>query len=121
MTSPQQRTRRRILLVASLAMLLTPVSAQASVKNGAKCSKVGQLFTVKQKKKSVDFICTQEGKKKVWRLRPGGATGSLPGGAVTTPGGTTGGGTTAKPGEAPGGTASASDCDKAQYRQPTPV
>jgi len=116
MTSPQQRTRRRILLVASLVMLLTPVSAQASVKNGARCSKVGQMFTVKKKKTSVNFLCTQEGKNKVWRLRPGGATGSLPGGAVTTPGGTTGGGTTAKPGEAPGGTASASDCDKAQYK-----
>lgn len=75
-------------------------------------------MTVKQKKKSVDFICTQEGKKKVWRVRPsgampGGATGTTPGGtAGTTPGGTT----TAKPGEAPGGTATASDCDKAQYK-----
>jgi len=131
------------IAVAALS-LLTATSVSAAVKNGGSCSKIGQLATVKQKKKSVDFICTQEGKRRVWRLRPGGAIGGTPGGAVTAPGGatgggttgttvpggttgggttattvpggTTGGGTTAKPGETPGGTATSADCDKATYK-----
>ena len=87
-------------------MLMAPVASAASVKNGAKCSKVGQLFTVKKKKKSTDFICVKEGKRRVWRVR---AT-ALPGGS----GGAAGG--AGKPGDGPTGAASASDCDKATYK-----
>lgn len=112
--------RRHVFVGVLLVGAFIPATAAvAAVKNGGSCTKVGQLVTVKQKKKSVDFICTQEGKKKVWRVRPsgampGGATGTTPGGtAGTTPGGTT----TAKPGEAPGGTATASDCDKRNIRR----
>ena len=99
--------RRHVFVSVLLVGALIPATAAvAAVKNGASCSKIGQLVTVKQKQTSVDFICTQEGKKKVWRLRPSGAT---PGGAAgNTPGGTTNpgaanpGGTTTAPGSTAG-------------------
>ncbi len=108
-SSHRSRHARRIphvLALVGLLMLMAPVASAASVKNGAKCSKVGQLFTVKKKKKSTDFICVKEGKRRVWRVR---AT-ALPGGS----GGAAGG--AGKPGDGPTGAASASDCDKATYK-----
>ena len=52
MTLTSSRHVRRVLVLAALSVALTPVAAEASVKNGAKCSKVGQMSTIKKKKKS---------------------------------------------------------------------
>jgi len=97
----RHRNLRWVFVLASFVVLLAPTAVSASVKNGAKCSKVGQLFTVRQKKTSVDFICTREGKRLVWRLRAGGK----PSGGAT--GGEVG---------APQGAATSADCDKATYK-----
>ena len=98
MTLTSSRHVRRVLVIAALSVALTPVAAEASVKNGAKCSKVGQISTIKKKKKSTVFVCVKEGKRRVWRVRAGAA----PGGA-------------ARPGGGPTGTATAAYCTKAQY------
>ncbi len=109
MTLTSSRHVRRVLVIAALSVALTPVAAEASVKNGAKCSKVGQMSTIKKKKKSTEFICVKEGKRRVWRVRAGAA----PGGAAR-PGGAAPGGA-ARPGDGPTGTATAADCTKARY------
>ncbi|MGA1447455.1 MAG: hypothetical protein ACO33F_01275, partial [Ilumatobacteraceae bacterium] len=103
-----RRTRRihHVLALTGLLMLAAPVASAATVKNGAKCTKVGQLFTVKKKRKSTDFICVKEGKRRVWRVRA--AVGPAGAGAAGTG--------SAKPGDGPTGAASASDCDKAAYK-----
>ena len=94
------------VVVLGLIGVAPAAMVDAGVANGQACSKIGQLVTVKQKKKSVDLECKKEGKRKVWRIRM-----ALPGGT-----GGTGGTTTGKPGDAPGGTATAADCDKTAYK-----
>lgn len=109
----QSVIRRHVFVSVLLVGALIPATAaMAAVKNGAACSKIGQLVTVRQKQKSVDFICTQEGRKKVWRVRPsgaapGGAAGTTPGGA-TNPGAANPGGTTTAPGST-GGTSAVTE------------
>jgi hypothetical protein len=105
MTLTSSRHVRRVLVIAALSVALTPVAAEASVKNGAKCSKVGQMATIKKKKTSTDFVCVKEGERRVWRVRVGAA----PGGFVAPGGGA------ARPGDGPTGTATAADCTKARY------
>jgi hypothetical protein len=99
------RHLQRVLVIVVLAVGLTPVAAQASVKNGAKCSKLGQMTTVKKKKMTTEFICVKEGKRRVWRVR----AGVVPGGFVAPGGGAT------QPGDGPTGPATAADCTKARY------
>ena len=106
------KRNKRILVVASFLLLLTPATMASANRPGATCKTVGQITTVKIKKKSTDLVCTQVGKRKLWQVR---ATG-IPGGTTGQPGVTPGGTTTAKPGEAPGGAATTSDCDKPQYK-----
>lgn len=68
--------------VGSLAMVADVV--QGAITSGSKCKKVGQIVTVKSKKKSTVFVCMQEGRKKVWRVRPPVGTPGNAGGSVTT-------------------------------------
>jgi len=71
------------LIVSSFPMK----SATAANTNGAKCSKIGQVVTVKIKKKSTKLICTQVGKNKIWQKRTVPTPGSNPTGSSTpTPG-----------------------------------
>ena len=79
------------VVVLGLIGVAPAAMVDAGVANGQACSKIGQLVTVKQKKKSVYLECKQEGKRKVWRVRAGSS-----GGTGGTGGGTTG--TTTKPG-----------------------
>ncbi|NQV96188.1 MAG: hypothetical protein HQ486_00180 [Acidimicrobiaceae bacterium] len=73
--------------VASMAVMsISGGVANAAIKNGARCTRVGQIVTVKMKKKSPVFVCVQVGKKKLWRRQP---NGPVPGGTTNTtvPGG----------------------------------
>lgn len=78
---------KRLLVVfavsAGLLMMGTEV-AQGAIRSGSSCTKVGQIVTVKVKKKSTVYICMKEGKKKVWRVKP---PSGLP--PIGTPGTTT--------------------------------
>lgn len=67
-------------LILTVSLVVGTVGqASAAVRNGGSCSRVGQVVTVRQKGKSTDFVCRQEGKRRVWRVRP-----SAPAATTTT-------------------------------------
>lgn len=78
---------KRLLVVFAVCVssqaMVTDV-AQGAINSGSKCPKVGKTVTVAvKKKKKMVFICVQEGRKKVWRLKPQGDMPGNPGGSVT--------------------------------------
>ena len=83
------KRNKRILVVASFLLLLTPATMASANRPGATCKTVGQITTVKIKKKSTDLVCTQVGKRKLWQVRAAG----IPGGTTGQPGGASGGAT----------------------------
>ncbi|MEK7295225.1 MAG: hypothetical protein AAB018_01665, partial [Actinomycetota bacterium] len=74
---------KRLLVVFAVCASSLAVGAdvaRGAINSGSKCPKVGKIVTVavkaKKKKKTMKtktktvFVCVQEGKKKVWRLKP---------------------------------------------------
>lgn len=68
---------RKITAFLSVLILLfsgSVVAAQAAVKQGAKCTKVGKIQTVKGK----SFTCTKSGKKRIWVRNTAGSNAKVP-------------------------------------------
>lgn len=73
-----------IFAVCVSSLVMGTDVAQGAINSGSKCPKVGRIITVAvKKKKKMVFICMQEGKKKVWRLKPQGDVPGNPDGSVT--------------------------------------
>ena len=60
-----KKPRIAISLAITLVFVSVAISAQAVVKNGANCSKVGSITKAGTKK----FICSRVGNKKIWRVQ----------------------------------------------------
>ena len=73
-----------IFAVCASSLVMGTDVAQGAINSGSKCPKVGKIITVKVKQKKTVLVCMQEGKKRVWRLKPRGNTPDNPGGSVTT-------------------------------------
>lgn len=58
-----------LVLVCSVLVGISGGVANAAISDGAKCTKVGRIVTVKTKTKTTSFICVKNGTKKVWRVR----------------------------------------------------
>jgi len=80
-------------VVAVLLLTLVPSTMASANRPGASCKTVGQVLTVKIKKKSTVLVCSKVGAKKVWQIRVGVTPGVTPGGttATTLPAGGAGG------------------------------
>lgn len=59
-----------LVLICSLLVSVSGEVADAAISDGAKCTKVGQVVTVKTKTRTTAFICVKNGTKRVWRVRP---------------------------------------------------
>ena len=60
-----KKSRIAISLAITLVFVSVAINAQAVVKNGANCSKVGSITKAGTKK----FICSRVGNKKIWRVQ----------------------------------------------------
>ena len=57
-----------VLMCTSLFLGQSMAAANQTVKAGVVCSSLGKIVSVKTSSNRTDFICIQEGKKKIWRI-----------------------------------------------------
>lgn len=97
MAARHRVTRFAWLAAASTVLVAQPVfAADSGVKDGAACTSAGKVVNVKTPTSMTDFICKQEGSRKVWRVLKvaggGGSSGSSNGGKSGSKSGSSGSG-----------------------------